>query len=188
MKLSRRTKTILELVFAAAIIILALVLSRIAIDNEFVKQEAGRYGYMGVFILAVISGFNLVIPVPAISFLPLLLIAGLDKWMVIFVISFGMTIADSAAYFLGRIGRKTIKKHSESRIAHFKEIYKNHHWTVPITLFLFASIIPLPNELLIVPLAILGCKLKDIIPPVFLGNLAFNIMSGIGLLSLTSFF
>ena len=38
-------------------------------DGDFISNLIRKFGYGGIFLMAVVSGFNLVIPIPAISFL-----------------------------------------------------------------------------------------------------------------------
>src|SRR3989344_3600580 len=97
-----RLKVILVFI---VIIVLAFYLGQLAKDNEFVREIIHKYGYIGVFCVAIVSGFNLAIPIPAISFLPLFLESGLNMWIVTLLITIGVTIADMAAFFLGHAGR-----------------------------------------------------------------------------------
>jgi len=55
-------------IFLLAFFIGALYIGKYESDNSVVRDVVSRYGYLGVFVISFISGFNLAVPVPAISF------------------------------------------------------------------------------------------------------------------------
>lgn len=164
------------------IIGLAFWFSYITRDSKLVKQAVEHYGYIGIFIIAVISGFNLAVPIPAISFLPLFLEAGLDIWVVTFIIAVGVTIADMIAFFLGRAGRHIIGEHKI--VARLERLQKRNPHLPILILFLFASFAPVPNEVLGVPMGFMGYNKWLVLIAVFLGNVIFNSLFGLGVTNL----
>ncbi len=182
-------KKILKLIFQGialiAVIGIAFYFADLARGSENIREVVLGYGYIGIFIISLISGFNFVAPIPAISFLPLFLESGLNFSTTIIIISLGMTAADSIAYLLGNLGKKmvggkTARKMEES----IKKIHEKYTWAPLVLLFVFASIAPLPNEVLLVPFAFLNYKLRYIVPVVFGGNVVFNILYSQGILNL----
>src|SRR3989344_5661808 len=136
-----RLKVILVFI---VIIVLAFYLGQLAKDNEFVREIIHKYGYIGVFCIAIVSGFNLAIPIPAISFLPLFLESGLNPWLIVLIIAIGVTIADMVSFFLGKAGRHMVGEHRiVNRLEKLQK--KNPHLPILI-LFLFAAFAPMPNE------------------------------------------
>ena len=131
------------------------------------------------------SGFNLVIPVPAISFLPVFLTSGLNTFAVVAIIAAGMTLADFVGYLLGKAGRHLALSALERRVANkFEGLKEELHWSPALLLFLFASFIPIPNEVIVIQMAFLGYRLVYILLPVFLGNLVFNSIYAIGTINI----
>lgn len=51
-------------------------------------------------------------------------------------------------------------------------------------LFLYAALVPFPNEILIIPLAFTGYRVLYILPPLLVGNGIFNLLAGFGIVSL----
>ena len=51
----------------------AFYFADLARGNENLQRIIAGYGYIGIFVVSLISGFNLLVPIPAISFLPLFL-------------------------------------------------------------------------------------------------------------------
>lgn len=195
----------IRIVILIFVIALAFGVSGIVKDSEFVSGLVRQFGYAGIFLVAVVSGFNLVIPVPAISFLPVFLASGLNAFAVIVIIAAGMSLADFVGFLLGKTGRHiaqgvgSFKKDTQG-VRSFKredltpsflkyltpsnraDPFQN--WSPALVLFLFASFIPLPNEVLVVPMAFLGYRFTYILLPVFFGNMVFNSLYAIGVVNI----
>jgi membrane protein YqaA with SNARE-associated domain len=159
-------------------------LSSFVSGSEKIQEIILRFGYIGIFFVAVVSGFNVVVPLPAISFLPALTEAGLGFWTSIIVITLGMTFGDGLGYLLGYLGR-TVSDIEETKIFRkLREIKQKREWLPIVFLAAYAAVGPLPNEVAVIPLAIMGYKFRYIFPAVFIGNLIFNILAAYGLTNL----
>ncbi|QQG45782.1 MAG: VTT domain-containing protein [Candidatus Niyogibacteria bacterium] len=165
------------------IIIAVFYLAQIARENGMVRELVADYGYFGIFAVAVLSGFNLAVPVPAVAFLPLFIGAGLNFWITIILITVGVTLADSFTYIVGRLGREIIDDKRKAIVA-LERVGERHKWAPMILLFLFSSIVPLPNEILVMPLGFLNYKFKRIWPVILTGNFAFNALYSTGVINL----
>lgn len=167
-----------------AVIVLAIWLGILAKENEFIQNAVLNYGYIGVFFLSIVSGFNIIVPIPIAAFFPLLIASGLNQWITILVVAVGTTVADTLSYLIGRIGRQLMSPRTEQTLERFEKMKSRARYLPFIFLFFFAAFVPLPNELLIIPLAFLGYHLKHLIPVVFLGSLIFNTLAMFGTLNL----
>ncbi|MBS3903082.1 MAG: hypothetical protein KGZ30_01765 [Anaplasmataceae bacterium] len=169
------------------VVIIVFWLSISITKNQDLLNNVTRHGYWGLFFISVISGFNFIVPIPAASFIPLFLEAGLDFPWLILIASLGMTIADLIGYFIGHAGRAALRP-TNLLPSFARSDYWNGRGNVWISgiVFLFASFIPLPNELLLIPLALLGYRLLAIIPALILGNITFNLIASWGFVQLFS--
>lgn len=170
-----------KIIILIFVIALAFGVSGAVKDSDFVSGIVRQFGYLGIFLVAVVSGFNLVIPVPAISFLPVFLVSGLNVFAVIVIIAAGMTLADFIGFLLGKIGRHIAQG---VRYSPFKVPDPLKNWSPALVLFLFASFVPLPNEVLVVPMAFLGYRFTYILFPVFFGNMVFNSLYAVGVVNI----
>lgn len=188
LKKRRSTRSTLKLVLQgvglAAVLTGAYWLTRLAHSSEAVRMTVASYGYVGVFIVSFISGLNLVVPVPAVAFLPLFLEAGLTFVTSVVVMSAGMTIADSVAFGFGSLGRRAYAstKGNEHVITRLERWRKRHRFGPYLALLIFSSFAPLPNEVMVIPMGILGYKVRFILPIVFAGNIVFNTLYASGIL------
>ncbi|MDP3725957.1 MAG: hypothetical protein Q8R36_02040 [bacterium] len=185
----RLLKIIIQGTSLAGIIIAAFYLARFAKGSEAIQAAVALYGYVGVLIVSFVSGLNLAIPVPAIAFMPLFLESGLSFWFSIFYIAVGVTIADCVAYSLGRFGRHITLHVADGRVFKYLErMYKKHKWGPLVALFLFVSLVPFQNELLLIPLGFLGYRAVHIFPILIAGNFIFNIFYVASVMKLFEFF
>ncbi|OGN05777.1 MAG: hypothetical protein A2750_04305 [Candidatus Yanofskybacteria bacterium RIFCSPHIGHO2_01_FULL_45_42] len=176
---------LVRVVLILFVIILALWASWAIKDSDFVSGIVKQFGYAGIFLIAVVSGFNLVIPVPAISFLPIFLASGLNVLAVVSIIAAGMTLADFVGYLLGKAGRYMALSAFERRVINKFERFKDKlHWSPALALFLYASFVPLPNEVIVLPMAFLGYRFTHIFFPVFFGNMVFNSLYAAGVVNI----
>ncbi len=185
MRKSRKI-ALINLIALSALLVGVLFFSDFASENVAVRDFVFANGYYGLFLVAIISGFNFLLPIPAIAFLPIVIAVGLDFWVGVVIVSIGMTIGDVVGYFLGRTGRKVI---DESKLPKFMRncdsfIHKHPKMT-PVILFLYAAFIPLPNELIVIPFSFFDRHWSHIIWPVLAGNFVFNSLAALGIMSIS---
>ena len=164
---------VIRLILLAATLGAAFWLGALAQNNPAIQNLITSGGYLGVLIFSIINGFNVVIPVVTPSFIPALVAAGLDFYVLIVVMAIGMTIADSIAYLLARAGHAHFSGMG-MRIERWLETEEKKRHSLPLWILGFwAFIVPLPNELVVVPLGLLGYPPRHVIPVTIAGNLAF---------------
>ncbi|MCH7529712.1 hypothetical protein IIB50_01185 [Patescibacteria group bacterium] len=182
---SKRWKLLLQITFIGAVIALAFWAAQFAQENTAVQALISSYGYLAIFLVSIISGFNLVVPIPAVSFLPLFLESGLSLWVLLFTMTAGVTLADIIAYLVGKSGRQIAIMENHSKLFVKIDTLRAKYHSAPLfILFAFASIVPLPNEILVLPMGFIGYRLREIILPVLLGNGVFNTITAFGIISL----
>ena len=161
-----------------AILILTLIVltaSQLTQDEQ-ARQLVNDFGYIGVVVISFIAGLNAIVPVPAGSFVPIFTAAGLELPLIIVGLVIGTTLADLLAWTVGVLGRK-ITLHTYPRLEVFTQwIRKKNVWLIALFVFVYASIAPIPNEVILVPLALVGIKLRYLIIPLLAGTVIYNTM------------
>ena len=181
----RKKVLFLNSLVVVAILALAFWLYGVVGDNEGARDMVSRFGYTGVFLLSLVGGFNVFVPVPVVSFLPVFIGAGLDLLQLVLVITVGMTTADIAAFYVGKRGRSIVDEATEKKIMDKLQLLQSKHSWLPIlAVFMFACIAPLPNEVMVLPLGFLGYQIRYIAVAVFVGNFIFNTAYALGLVKL----
>jgi membrane protein DedA with SNARE-associated domain len=100
----------------------------------------------------------------------------------------GTLIADFTSFFLGRLSRELII-HKHPKIVGFVTTWQaqNSRWTF-VLVTLYAAFVPLPNEVILIPLGLTGVSFKNLIIPLILGNLLSQLVLVYGIIGLTQVF
>lgn len=171
-----------QLAGLAAVFAVAIWANLYAAEHDLVRELARRFGYPGIFAGAAASGFNLVVPVPIIAFYPFFIEVGFDRLLTVLVIAFGMTTGDLVGYLLGRTTREMFAPRVRGTMARLERMRDRHAVLPFVIMFLYAAFAPIPNEVLVIPLAFLRYPLAGIFTAVLAGNLIFNSLVAFGVL------
>ncbi len=148
----------------------ALFLAEYVSNNDMAQNLVGQFGYFGILALAVIAGVNVLIPVPAATFVPVFTAAGLWLPLIIVFLVIGTVIADYLGYFVGHWSREFAEEHYPKTYTRIMALNEGHHNLLLPFVFLYAALIPFPNEAIIIPLALIGIRFRTILIPLILGN------------------
>ena len=170
----------LQLTAVVALLALIVWANVYASEHDLVREAARGLGYPGIFAAAAISGFNLVVPVPVIAFFPFFMEVGLDPVMTVVVIAIGMTAGDLVGYLVGRAARDMVRPKDGGVIRRLESLRERHPYLPLAAMFLYASFAPIPNEVLVLPLAFLRYPVGGILVAVLAGNMIFNGLIALG--------
>ncbi|PIR75129.1 MAG: hypothetical protein CO030_03730 [Candidatus Magasanikbacteria bacterium CG_4_9_14_0_2_um_filter_42_11] len=187
--MNKKTNFVKNILMVVIVLVSIIWLNTFLIEHRDTVQEiVSQFGYIGMFVLAIVSGFNIAIPLPAIGFYPVFTELGYQPILIILILSLGMTIGDSIGYLLGQTGRGFLERTSSKKILKvFHRLYVRHQALPFVLLFFYAAFVPLPNELLIIPMSIAGYRFWQMGAVLFLGNIVFNIVGAFGISAIVSF-
>jgi membrane protein YqaA with SNARE-associated domain len=177
----RRWSTIAIQVAAIVAIGAAAVWTNLyAADHDLFREAAVRFGYPGILLGGAASGFNLVVPVPIIAFFPFFVEVGFHPVVTVAVIATGMTLGDLLGYLIGHTARDVLAPRREGLVARLERMRERRPYLPFVVMFLYAAFAPIPNEVLVIPLAFLRYPVAAIFSAVLLGNLIFNSLVAFG--------
>ncbi|MBW3555166.1 MAG: hypothetical protein KY466_16790 [Gemmatimonadetes bacterium] len=166
---------------ALALVVALIVWANLyAAEHDFVRELARRFGYPGLFLGAAISGFNLIVPIPVIAFFPFFMEVGFQPIPTVATIALGMTTGDLVGYLLGRTTREVFAPRARGMMARLERLREQHRVLPFVVMFLYAAFAPVPNEVLVIPLAFLRYPLIGIFTAVLAGNTIFNALVAFG--------
>lgn len=139
-------------------------------------------GYIGVGGASILSGFNLAFPIPIIHFFPSFVAAGLNPLATVTLIATGMTVGDAIGVGIGVMTRRTVRPPDTRLSRWIGRMYSENPRRVWAALVGYAALVPLPNELFVLPLSYLGLPPLRIIGSVLFGNLVFNAVNAAAML------
>ncbi len=184
----KKTKSILltlsKLIVVIATIAFVFWINSIDFEGSTVEAFVQSYGYLGLFLASAISGFNVILPVPVAAFYPFFISTGLAPIPTILIISLGMVFGDVLGYMIGRGGRQAFSEKKQKQIqkmtARIERMQERHHFLPAVFLFFYAGFVPLPNELVIIPMGFFKFRPVTVFLAVFCGNIVFNTLFALG--------
>lgn len=174
MKLSQ---TIQRSLFFAALIILITGSSFIFFHPDaqqwFIRNGIG-YGYIGVFVLAFIGGTSTFFPIP--YWLGVIALSGLgfNPLLLGICAGLGASIGDTVSYFIGYHGQTFFSQTLQSKFSVIHSMITRWPKLTPLFLFLYGALIPLPDDIVIIPLGMIRHNYFRTILPVCLGKIVLN--------------
>ena len=168
----------------AAALVVVVILALLAADtitrSTEIQAFISQMGYLGVVIVAIIGGLNIFVPIPAVTLTPIFTASGLSLPLVIVSLTIGTLIADYIGYIFGTVSRSYLFYQYPKIISWLEEkIITRPKLLFPLTFF-YAAFVPLPNEIIIIPFAVLGIKFKRLFIPLLVGNLVNQSMYAVG--------
>lgn len=177
-------KQYLNLIASLAVLIFVLGASfyfaEFTANNEAVRELVNTYGYVGAYVTATLLGLSAVAPVPSAIFMPVFTSAELLPVFVIIALSLGTLTADVCGYYLGHLNTNLITSRYPRLHAWFQRLYTERYLVFMLAVFLYVAFVPLPNELVVISLGVLGASLRPLIVPLFLGSVIHHTIFAFG--------
>jgi len=168
-------KNIIKAVVGLSVLVGILILQREFADNAYVQEVAMSTGYLGVVIFTVFNSFNYFVPIVTPSLVPTWAGADLNPVVVTMLIILVITMTDLAFYSLGRFSRRLTESIKAQKYIVRMRALRDRNWYLPLGFFaVWLLVVPLPNELIAIPLGILGYKLLPVASIALIGNAIFN--------------
>ena len=151
------------------VLVAAVIVGQHLISNESFVQLIATFGYAGVFVAAIIAGVNVILPVPAAAFTPVFIEAGLTTPLIIISLAAGTLVADLIGYLIGHTSRELLAAKHPRVLVLTQKVSNKHPVIVVSFVALYAGFVPLPNELILIPLALGGVPWRWLVLPLFFG-------------------
>jgi len=123
------------------------------------------YGYAGAFLVSIFGNFTIFFPVPFVVTI-YAFGATLNPLLLGLVCGVGSTVGEFSAYLIGRGGRKIIDDRYGERLESAKLLVQEYGMAV---IFVFA-VLPLPDDLILIPLGMIRYSLKKAMIAMVLGK------------------
>lgn len=132
---------------------------------SWMSNLVATYGYAGAFMISIFGNFTVFFPVPFVITI-YAFGATLNPILLGIASGIGSTIGEFSAYMIGRGGRRVIDERYGDKLETAKKLIQNYGMTI---IFIFA-VLPLPDDLILIPLGILRYNLKKAMLAMFLGK------------------
>lgn len=170
----KKKNLIVFLFLLIVFIIWSLVL--VFFSPEKIAEAIGiNNAYLLLFLLAFIGGTSIFLPFPYYLFTLSFGAAGLNPFLLGISAGLGTLLGDSTSYYIAYRGRD----HVSNKISkYFEKIFnwfvKKYPALLPVFAFLYASLSPLPDDLIMIPAGLIKYPFKRLVVSVGLGKIVFN--------------
>jgi len=146
------------------------------ISPEGIIENLGiKNSYLIVFLTCLFGGISIFFPFPYYLIVFTLGAGGLNPFLIGLFAGIGLAVGDTTSYLLGHTGRIILPK-SSKRISEkiHKKIALYPEWLKYFLFFIWGALVPLPNDLLLIPMGAIGYSYKKVVIPLVLGSIVFN--------------
>ena len=144
-----------------------------ALITELLKSLATQYGYLGMLVISFLGAASIFFPIPYTSILLFLAMeSDLNPYLLALSAGVGAGLGEITGYYLGRFGRRLI---GEERKRKLRALYQVIGEKGLIAVFIFA-LTPLPDDLLFIPLGLLGYPLLPVLLVCIAGKILMSLI------------
>lgn len=134
-------------------------------------EFALKHGYVGGFMITLISNLSVIVIIPYGSVLFLLGSVGLNPWLLGFTAALAATLGEIVGYGIGWGARGLIRKEKHvKRFERIKEVISRRPRLTPFLIYLFGAT-PIPDDIIMIPLGLIRYPFWKAIIPDALGKL-----------------
>jgi membrane protein YqaA with SNARE-associated domain len=137
--------------------------------DQWLKDIAQSYGYLGVFLISLIGSSSIIIPIP---YMVIIFSLGMQRnlfnpFLLAISGGVGSAIGEFIGYFLGYFGRTVISEKQQNKMNYVLRLFRRYG---SISIFIFA-LTPLPDDLLFIPLGIMRYSFIKAFIPCIIGKI-----------------
>ncbi|MFW5991293.1 MAG: hypothetical protein ACOCQX_03610 [Candidatus Nanoarchaeia archaeon] len=161
------------------VILLILIFSAINYflgAEGFVNLIGEENSYLLAFLVATFGGASFLTASSYYLIIITLALGGTNFILLGVAGGLGNSIGDTLFYLLGLKGRKTLGRVKKITDRIFNWLNTKPPWMIPVFVFLYANLVPLPNDILAVSLGVCKYPFKKLIIPLVLGNISFTML------------
>jgi membrane protein YqaA with SNARE-associated domain len=138
---------------------------------EIIERFGERNTYIAVFILAMIGGVSALSAAGFYATLFSLALGGADPFILALFSAPGVLIGDLVFWSLGVQGKYVLEDKYEPSLKKFSSwLAKKPKWFVSAVVYIYTGFTPFPGDFLMVALAVLNYRFRQIFVPTILGN------------------
>jgi membrane protein DedA with SNARE-associated domain len=142
-------------------------------DIQGILTYFGNVGYIGIFIISFLGSILIFIPVP---YFPILITSALNKEldpnMIALSATIGAVLAKSSIFIASYYGRNLLSKKTKSKILPLQNFLAKYGGLAAF----IAALLPVPDDLVYIPLGIAKYSVKKFVLFTFFGKLLYGLI------------
>ena len=154
-----------------------------------IVENLGVHTFFAVFIAGVLGGTSILFPFPYYLVVFTAAAGGANALLVGLCAGLGVMIGDSTSYVVGYTGRSVLPQRALGAFTAIERWCKGiHSVKFFAALFTYGAVVPLPNDVIVIPLGAAKVPFWRVIAPFGAGNVTFNTVVAVIASTGTSFF
>jgi len=141
--------------------------------TNWLQNFALEQGYWGAFVVTAISNAALIIPIPYGTILFLLGSLGLNPWFLGLIAGLAAALGEVVAYYVGRGAGLLASSEHQENFRRINVLITRHPRLVPWLIFFFGTM-PIPDDIILIPLGMIKYPFWKTIIPDALGKLVMT--------------
>ena len=157
------------------LMVLAWSVALYFVTPEVIVSRLGGHTLPAVFAAGVLGGTSILFPFPYYLVVATAAAGGASPILVGLCAGLGVMAGETTSYVVGHAGRTVLPAKASEVFGHL------HRWVADTHsvkfygfLFVYGSVMPLPNDVIVVPLGAAGVPYWRVILPLGAGNVVFN--------------
>ncbi len=189
--MTTKKKTLNAIIFLALLggtLYLSLLLTKYVAQDSTATALIQDFGPIGILVISFFAGLNALVPIPAATFIPIFTAGGISLPFATLLLIIGTLCADMVSYAIGIYGSKIATVRYPNLQQKLIKLYTDKKTWVPYLIFGFAAFVPFPNEIYLIPLGIIGIKVRQFIIPLLLGTIFYQTLAAFGAYNIFKYF
>lgn len=161
----------------ALVLLMALAwsVSLYFVSPEVIVSRLGGHTFPAVFAAGVLGGTSIIFPFPYYLVVATTAAGGANPLLVGLCAGLGVIVGDTTSFLVGHAGRSVLPAKASAAFALLHRwVTDTHSATFYAFLFVYGAVMPLPNDVIMVPLGAAGVPYWRVILPFGAGNIVFN--------------
>jgi membrane protein YqaA with SNARE-associated domain len=174
--MTKKQKKYTAIIFIFAFIAAWVILISFVSPQEVVEKIGVKNTYLVIGAMAILGGVSSLTAGPFYTALATFAAGGANVWLLGLVAGMGLVVSDSVFFYLGTRGREILSgkaKKKEEKLARWIE--GKPEWLIPIIVFVYSGLTPLPNDIMAISLAVIEYPYKKLFLPLLMGDVTSSI-------------
>ncbi len=145
------------------------------VSPDAIVARLGTNTFLAVFVAGMLGGTSIVFPFPYYLVVVTAAAGGAHPLLVGLCAGLGVIVGDTTSYMVGHAGRAVLPAGASGAIAFVqRRVADIHSAKFYAGLFVYGAVMPLPNDVIMIPLGAAGVPYWRVILPFGAGNIVFN--------------
>lgn len=137
------------------------------------KEYALTHGLWGMFVFALAANATILLNIPYSAVAILLAGFGLNPFVIALVAGVGAMVGEVTGYLIGWGGASLFARNNKKRFEKLRSLLEKKQGVTPLIIFAFGAL-PIPDDIVIVPLGMIRYSFWRMIVPMTLGKIVQN--------------